>query len=104
MKSKYAVRNIEFCEDGIVISYLTIPDDLRATGLMLTRQLHIPTDGGEYVDELDEVLTAVNALLVDALEDFANLPPDDGYKAKPEPDDDDEDDDDEDDDEDEDEE
>jgi hypothetical protein len=69
------ILQVEFQPDAVVITYLTIPDDLRATGLQLTHQLVIPMDTDEYEQEVQAVLDALKALLADALDDVDNLPP-----------------------------
>lgn len=64
--------SVNFEQAGINIAYVD-PGDVKASGLVMTRQLFVPY-GSEYDDEIDVVVDALNALLLDALEDFPRLP------------------------------
>lgn len=85
------LRSVEFLGDQVAITYSTIPDDLRATGLIHTHTLLIPLGEDEYDQEFTHAYEAVLALLNDALEDLQLLEPYDPREQR-DPDDDDEDD------------
>lgn len=59
--------------DALVLTYMTLPADLRENGLAAQHQLTIPK-GSDYDDEIEAVTDAVHALLADALDDFSKVP------------------------------
>lgn len=69
------ILGVEFGVEAVIVTYFTNPDDLRRTGLQQSHRLIIPVGDHEYDDEVAAALDAVQALLNDALEDVANLPP-----------------------------
>ena len=69
------ISSVEFFVDGVLITYSTIPDDMRVTGLSFKHTLLIPLGDGEYDEEYDHAYQAIQALLNDALEDVAELEP-----------------------------
>lgn len=80
------IAGIAVDDDAITITYLSLPEDLRENGLAATHQIAVPM-GEDYRDEIDALLDAAQALLEDALEDFATV----GVFVPPDPDDTDED-------------
>jgi hypothetical protein len=58
---------------GVSVSYMTLPADIRATGLAAQHSLLIPVDG-DYDDGIETLRDAALALLEDALEDFDKVP------------------------------
>jgi hypothetical protein len=88
-KTERQIRTVEFTGDAVLITYSTIPDDIREKGLILTHTLVIPLDDTvDYEEEFVSAYEALQTLLSDALEDVENLPP---YDPREEEDDDDED-------------
>jgi hypothetical protein len=82
------ITNIAIEPDGVNLTYLTLPDDLRENGLAAQHQISIPT-AQDYGEEIDNVKEAALALLEDALEDFTHIPVYEAPQAD-DPDDDDE--------------
>ena len=70
------IRSIGLLEDGVLLEYVDYQKDLRDSGLVLNHTIFIPA-GDDYDDEIEAVVLAVRALLADALQDFANVPPTD---------------------------
>lgn len=61
-------------EGGLVIAYGRFPRDVRKNGLMWTHQVMVPP-GSDYDDEIEAVTEALQALLVDVLEDEETAEP-----------------------------
>lgn len=66
--SDLQITNVQLLEGGVEIGYMRLPKDLRKNGLMWSHSLLIPR-GSDYDDELDAFEEALQALLVDALDD-----------------------------------
>lgn len=63
--------SVGFEPGGVNVEYIDTAD-VKQIGMRLTKQLHVPY-ASDYDDEIDAVLEAVHALLIDALEDFPRL-------------------------------
>lgn len=68
------ILSLNLDAEAVSVVYLTLPTDLRETGLAQQHSLLIPA-GGDYDDEIEAVRDAALALLEDALEDFEKVPP-----------------------------
>lgn len=64
------IRSIAIDAEAVNVEWLDPP---RENGLMQVHQISIPR-GADYEDEIDAVVAATEALLVDVLEDAANMP------------------------------
>lgn len=67
------ILGLELGGDSVTFTYITIPADIRETGLAQQHTIQIPL-GGDYEDEVDALMEAAEALLEDALDDFERLP------------------------------
>jgi hypothetical protein len=76
-------------EGGLVIAYGRFPRDVRKNGLMWSHQVHVPA-ASDYDDEIEAVTEALQALLVDVLEDEDTAEPVDLTEPEEEEDDEDE--------------
>jgi hypothetical protein len=79
LQNQYEVGSITLSEDAqtVVITYMHATEDVRNRGLVSqTHQIAINRGQGgkDYGDEFDDLYEAINALLVDALEDFHGSP------------------------------
>lgn len=69
------VRGVTFDPDGsVVVEYCAPDQDLKANGVVVNHILMVPV-GDQYDDEIETVLTAIQALLVDVLEDLPVMKP-----------------------------
>lgn len=75
---------------GCTITYVTPKLDAKANGLLLNHSIAIPYSD-DYVDEIDAVVDAIQALLDDVLEDFEALGPPESTPVENEDDEDDDD-------------
>lgn len=67
------ILSLNLDAQGVSIAYMTLPADIRQTGLAAQHSLMIPADG-DYDEEIDALRDAALALLEDALEDFVTVP------------------------------
>lgn len=66
------VAAVEFLPDGVAITYMVEPDDVRVNGLVSQHRLFVPS-GSDYDDELEEAEGAIKSLLADALDDLETV-------------------------------
>lgn len=62
------IEGIDISPDGVSISYLRLPLDIRKNGLAWRHQVFVPA-GSDYDDELEALNDAALALLADVLDD-----------------------------------
>lgn len=62
------IEGIEFGPDGVAMSYIRLPADVRKNGLAWRHQVLVPS-GSDYDDELEALAEAAGALLADVLDD-----------------------------------
>ncbi len=67
------ILGLQLEAEAVSISYVTLPADIRETGLAAQHTLLIPVDG-DYEDEIEALRIAALDLLEDALEDFDRVP------------------------------
>ena len=67
------ILSLQMDGEGVSITYMTLPADVRETGLVAQHSLQIPV-GGDYEDEIETLRTAALDLLDDALDDFDKVP------------------------------
>lgn len=74
------IQSIQLMPDGVSVTWFEIPDSFRSSGVSRTHQITIPNDP-EYGEEIETLVDAASALLVDALEDFDGSEPWDPIEA-----------------------
>lgn len=74
MEQHTAVVAIALGDEGVELTYVRVPQDIRKNGLAWTHSVQIPR-GSDYDDELEELADALNALLTDVLEDEPTAEP-----------------------------
>lgn len=62
------ITGVTFVPDGVEISYLRVPADVRKNGLIWSHAVLIPRNS-DYEDELDTFEEGLRELLLDALDD-----------------------------------
>lgn len=62
------ITGVELSQEGISIGYVRLPADVRKNGLVWQHSVLVPRSS-DYDDEIEEVETALLALLTDALDD-----------------------------------
>lgn len=62
------VHSVTFSPEGVALTYMRMPIDVRKNGLLWQHQVQVPL-GSDYDDELEALLLAAQALLADVLED-----------------------------------
>lgn len=62
------ILGIEIDPEGVALSYVRIPTDIRKNGLAWRHQVIVP-NGSDYDDEIEAVIEAAQALLTDVLDD-----------------------------------
>lgn len=67
------IASVAFDPEGLVLTFMTLPDDLRENGLGQQHQITVPR-GADYEDEIEAVEDALHALIEDALDDFSKVP------------------------------
>lgn len=80
---KRTIQEIRIEEDGIQIAYYTPDEDVRQPGVVQLHTLLIPR-GGDWDDEIDNVLDAASYLVNDVLDDWSTLNPVDRKAARAE--------------------
>lgn len=59
---------ITFAPEGVQLTYSRLPDDLKKNGLVWQHNVFVP-NRSDYDDELQVLVDATNALLLDVLDD-----------------------------------
>lgn len=73
---RYEIRAIAFDEDDVQISYMHIPNDVRARGaLVASHTITVSSAHPGWHNEIGDLKTAAYGLLTDALEDFEEATP-----------------------------
>lgn len=62
------ITGLQFLEEGVEISYIRVPGDVRKNGLVWSHAVLVPF-ASDYDEELEEFETALKDLLRDALDD-----------------------------------
>lgn len=72
MARQLVVQGVQFVEDGVLVTYMQPPTDVRNRELLvLSHQLLVVRGGKDgYGDELDDLYEACQNFLADKLEDF----------------------------------
>ena len=84
--TRYDIAGVQFMDEGISISYMRVPDDVRLDGaLFANHQLNVAERHPNFADEIDQLRTLVTKILEEAIEDFEESLP-----VEPDVDDDDE--------------
>lgn len=68
------ISGVEIVPEGVSISYMRVPRDVRKNGLLWQHNVVVPT-GSDYDDEIETFMDALQALLVDVLEDEETAEP-----------------------------
>lgn len=72
----YEVAGVQFADEGISISYMVLPDDVRLSGALFAQHtLNIAEAHPNFTDEIDQIRTQLTVLLREALDDFAESDP-----------------------------
>ncbi len=76
MERRIELVSVGFAEEGVSITYMTLPDDVRMQGALFAQHtLNIAANHPNYDDDIDRLRTTVIGLLTDALDDFGESQP-----------------------------
>ena len=70
---RFLIRSITIHPDGVALEFMDADTDMRRNGMQLQHVLFVP-EGDDYDDEIQALVDAAHALLIDALEDYGNMP------------------------------
>lgn len=62
------LAGIEFLPEGVSLTYVRLPKDVRKNGLVWQHRVLVPSDS-DYDDEIETLHDAAQALLADVLDD-----------------------------------
>lgn len=68
MQETNEISGIEFGAEGLTVTYVRVPRDIRKNGLIWQHQVGVP-HGSDYGDEIEALTEAAQALLTDVLDD-----------------------------------
>lgn len=71
---QFVIRSITIQPEGVAVEYLDVDRDVRDSGMQLMHVLFVP-EGEEWDDEIEALIDAAHALLIDGLQDFVKTPP-----------------------------
>lgn len=75
MKAEVVVASVMFSPEGVEVTFMVLPGDVRNEGLLVSsRMLAVARSHPSYVDEVAELERAAVALVEDVLEDWAGAP------------------------------
>ena len=89
MEIEPQITGVTLQPEGIEITYVRVPQDVRKNGLMWQHAVLVPL-GSDYDDEIETFIDALRALLTDALDDEDRAEPIEPGSEEDEDDDDDE--------------
>ena len=87
MDEQNVLASVEFHGDGLSLTYVRYPKDVRQNGLAWQHRVLVP-HGSDYDDEIEAVVDALEALLADVLDDEDRAAPIDPDEEEEEDDDD----------------
>lgn len=71
--TRFRIQHLAFDEESVQIGYYDPYVDMKAPGLVRLHTL-VVTKGGDYDEEIQDVMDAIQYLLNDVGEDWENLP------------------------------